>query len=160
MRVRRTLAQCVALNLWLGLILVITPLTTPPAKRVASSVILDLAYGIGFLLATLLCVVSFIFWSEAMERRIAVIWIQRLRIWARTLGFSMCLAFFGIELLAVVLSHGSLNAIEVLGLAGAVLTVQGAALSDGDLTPTRERHIWGSQIKEHKRWMPPWRRLS
>jgi hypothetical protein len=160
MRVRRTLVQCGFLNLWLGSILVIAPFITPAAKKTVLGVVLDFTYGGGFLLATLLCLAAYILWSERIERRGAITLIQQMRIAALTLAFSMCLAFCAIALYAAAVAGWSLNAIELLGLAAVVLIVEGAALSDGDLTPIRERHIWGQpQAKGHKRWTQQWQRL-
>jgi hypothetical protein len=159
MRVRRTLVQCGFLNLWLGSILVIAPFITPAAKKTVLGVVLDFTYGGGFLLATLLCLAAYILWSERLERRGAVVLIQWTRIAALTVAFSMCLALFAIELLAAALAGWSLSAVEIVGLAFVVLIVEGAALSDGDLTPIRERHIWGQPAGGRKRWTHLWSRL-
>ena len=156
MRVRRMLVSCGFLDLWLGVVLVLAPFALPSARRTLLAFILDLTYGCGFLLAALLCAGAFVLWSEAMQRHVALGWIRGMRIAARTLGFSMALAFLFIEVLAAFLAHWTLSSVEVLGLAASVLIQHSTALSDGQLTPLQEALVWEQQTKGQKQWTLRW----
>lgn len=142
MRVRPYLVFWFILNLLAGISIVLAPTRTNLDGSLLG--IIDYIFGSGFLVAALLCGLAALLWSPSMQRRISVTMIRHARIVAQGASLCMMLGWGASAIIVAIFSTGNWLGVAIIG---GLVVMQAFAISDGDLTPSRERYIWQAARK-------------